>query len=121
MDEPSVVGTPTPLDWIRDGWPLVARCVRRLIHDDFWHDVAQDALLEAGRRRATFDPRRGRSDSWMVAIAVTHVRRWHRKHPASQHLPLSEVEADPAQVDHSASSADRRDLQLAIELLPERH
>ncbi|MEJ7648553.1 MAG: hypothetical protein WKF57_05790 [Nakamurella sp.] len=46
-DEPSTVAAPAPPEWIRDGWPLVARCVRRLIRDDAWHDVAQDALLEA--------------------------------------------------------------------------
>lgn len=119
-DEPSTVGAPAPPDWIRDGWPLVARCVRRLIRDDAWHDVAQDALLEAWRRRAAFDPDRGRADSWMLAIAVSHVRRFHRKHPATQHLPLSEVDCEPARSDHSAGSADRSDLLAAIDLLPER-
>lgn len=119
-DEPSTVAAPAPPGWIRDGWPLVARCVRRMIRDDAWHDVAQDALLEAWRRRATFDPTRGRADSWMVAIAISQVRRFQQRNRADQHVPLSEIEGKHAQIDHSAGSTDRGDLLAAIDRLPER-
>lgn len=56
----------------------------------------------------------------MVAIAVTHVRRFHQRHHDQRLGEISEPDAAPAQADHSAGIARRHDLQLAIEQLPER-
>ena len=50
--------------------PLVYRLALRVVRDEtLAEDVAQEALVEAWRKAASFDPAKGTAKGWVLTIA----------------------------------------------------
>jgi RNA polymerase sigma-70 factor (ECF subfamily) len=63
--------------WLAPHWPAMARLAARSGFDP--DDVLADALADAWRKRAQFDPARGSARSWLLAIVADQRRKaWRR-------------------------------------------
>jgi RNA polymerase sigma-70 factor (ECF subfamily) len=87
-------------------------------------DVAQEAFVRAWRRAATYDARRGRVLTWLLAIArnvAIDVVRPRRAQPLEAEALLSRLDAAQAREGAGADAAlaDRADLRAALRRLPE--
>jgi RNA polymerase sigma-70 factor (ECF subfamily) len=101
-------------DWVRPHWTAMAALARRLSDTADWEDVLQEALSSAWRKRAQFDPARGTSRAWLLAITADQARKSHRRIRA---LPFT------GQDDHPAPTVDQAlelDLDRAVAALPPR-
>ena len=63
--------------WVKPHWTAMARLAARSGFDP--EDILQDALADAWRKRAQFDPERGSARSWLLAItADQRSKTWRR-------------------------------------------
>jgi RNA polymerase sigma-70 factor (ECF subfamily) len=87
-------------------------------------DVAQEAFVRAWRRAATYDARRGRVLTWLLAIArnvAIDVVRPKRAQPLEADVLLSRLHAAQARETNGpdGSLAERTDLRDALRHLPD--
>lgn len=101
-------------DWVRPHWASMAALARRLSDTPDWEDVLQEALSSAWRKRGQFDPARGTSRAWLLAITADQARKSHRRVRA---LPVAGQNDRPAP---PADQALELDLDRAIASLPPR-
>jgi RNA polymerase sigma factor (sigma-70 family) len=74
-------------------------------------DIVQEALLNAWRKRAQFDPARGSLSGWLMAITADQARKsWRRRHLS---LPIQTISRLPSPDDHV-------DLERALQRLSPR-
>jgi RNA polymerase sigma-70 factor (ECF subfamily) len=63
--------------WVAPHWTAMARLAARSGSDP--DDILADALADAWRKRAQFDPARGSARSWLLAITADQRRKaWRR-------------------------------------------
>ncbi len=84
-------------------------------------DAVQDAFLAAWRTAASFDPRRGKAQTWLLTLvhrrAVDVVRREERRR--SDTLDEAPVDASASTEEEAAVRAQRRAVQSALAQLPD--
>jgi RNA polymerase sigma factor (sigma-70 family) len=60
----------------------MAALARRLSAAADWEDVLQEALTASWRKRSQFDPTRGTSRNWLLAIVADQAAKsWRRRRP----------------------------------------
>ena len=92
-----------------------------ILHDrDLADEVAQEAFVRAWRHAATYDARRGRVPTWLLAIArnlaIDHARM---RSPTPVDPDVIASELDLAHVDSPIDVGDRDSLRRAIASLPD--
>ncbi|MGI5166388.1 RNA polymerase sigma factor [Spirillospora sp. CA-253888] len=80
-------------------------------------DVAAETFLIAFRRRATFDPAKGRLRPWLFGIATTQIAQ-HRRAETRRYQAMSRVGAEPDAAGHeervlASVAAERMQPRLA--------
>src|SRR4051794_22686136 len=65
-------------DWTRPALLPMARLARRLAPNADPDDVVQEALARAWQKRSQFDPARGTSTTWLLAIVADQARSARR-------------------------------------------
>lgn len=98
--------------WVRPHLAVMARVAARFAPDADRDDVVQDALAQAWRSRATFDPDRGTPTAWLCTI-VAHRARRAAARPRLLSL-VHDVAARPVDVDGCV------DVERALARLPRR-
>lgn len=82
-------------DFYREILADVYRVARRVVRDDtLAEDVTQDALVEAWRKAASFDPAKGSAKAWVLTLA--HRRAVDRVRREQRHRDQMEAEAAEA-------------------------
>ncbi len=104
-------------EWVRPHWPAMARLASR--SGSAADDILADALANAWRKRAQFDPERGTARNWLLAITADQRRKAWRQ--ATRWLSRSTVLPEdggpaPAGADATASV----DLERALARLTSR-
>jgi RNA polymerase sigma-70 factor (ECF subfamily) len=78
----AVSGSRTPeafAEWVRPSLLAMARLAARLSPPGEGDDVVQEALVRAWSKWSQFDPSRGTSSSWLLAITADQARKAHRR------------------------------------------
>ena len=117
LPERAPVDATTFAEWVAPARLAMTRLARRLAPAADPEDVVQDALANAWRKRAQFDPERGTPTTWLLAIVADQARtsrrsRLRRLRVVHEDAPLPDVPAPPESGD--------LDLERAILRLPER-
>ncbi len=87
-------------------------------------EVAQEAMVEAWRKSARFDPARGSASSWIMTIAhhrsVDRVRASEsaRRRDTSWHAPRSEADIADTTFDEASAHLHTRSIFTALTQLP---
>src|SRR5471032_1897004 len=85
-------------------------------------DVVQDAFVEAWKRAATFDPRRGTAFSFVLTIArsraLDRLRSRGAEGRAPQAFPLEDKKPVPLPIESAEQRQDRDRIQGALASLP---
>jgi len=113
VTEPVPDGAAGFAGWVRPHWPAMAGLARRLSAPADWEDVLQEALTASWRKRSQFNPDRGSSRNWLLAIVADQAAKSRRRL-----RPVSDQDADrtsPAQ-----ESALTLDLDRAVRSLAHR-
>jgi RNA polymerase sigma-70 factor (ECF subfamily) len=98
--------------WVAPHLTAMSRLAGRLAPWADRDDVAQEALVQAWRKRHQFDPRRGTPSAWLLAITADRARRARRRRPS-----LAIVGDIPAEVRSADQSVD---IERAVSRLPAR-
>jgi RNA polymerase sigma-70 factor (ECF subfamily) len=90
--------------WLSPHWSAMARLAARSGSDP--DDILADALADAWRKRAQFDPTRGSARSWLLAITADQRRKaWHRAAALLSRRTTLPDEGGPAAEHVDASTA----------------
>jgi RNA polymerase sigma-70 factor (ECF subfamily) len=81
-------------DWVRPHLPAMSRLAARLAPNCDRDDVVQEAMVRAWRKRRLFDPSRGSTASWLLAITADRARRARQRRPAVVMGPLANARPD---------------------------
>jgi RNA polymerase sigma factor (sigma-70 family) len=93
--------------WVKPHWPAMARLAARSGGDP--DDILQDALADAWRKRAQYDPGRGSARSWLLAITADQRRKaWRRAARMFGRGTVLPEDGGPA--------VDRKDASAAVDL-----
>lgn len=74
MPVPLPLGVDGFEDFVRPHLPVLTAVAQRLVGRDDAQDVVQDALVRAWRRWSTFDPDKGTTRTWLLAIVMDRAR-----------------------------------------------
>jgi RNA polymerase sigma-70 factor (ECF subfamily) len=104
-------------DWTRPALPAMTRLARRLAPHTDPDDVVQESLTRAWLKREQFDPARGTSATWLLAIVADQARASRRSR-----VRRLRVVDDTANLPDAPAPEQSLDLDLdrAIERLAER-
>ncbi len=75
------------------------RVAARIAGVDNRDDVVQDALLQAWRARAQFDPHKGALSSWLIAITAHQATKVRRRQRAVPSRPFEGTEVPARDID----------------------
>lgn len=105
--------------WVTPHWEAMARLALRLVGEQQWEDVLQEALVLAWRKWHRFDASRGTPRTWLLTLTADQARRTRRKRrlvaaPAEIVQPHKNVEAF-LDLDRAIESLASRQ-RLAVEL-----
>lgn len=104
-------------EWTRPALVAMTRLARRLAPRADPDDVVQESLARAWQKRAQFDPSRGTSTTWLLAIVADQARSARRSRV--RRLRVVDDTADLPDPPASDQAPDV-DLERAIERLAER-
>ena len=80
-------------EWVAPHLPAMANLAARLAGPTDRDDVVQEALAWAWRKRSLYDPGRGSSRAWLLAIVADRARRtWRRRVAAPVSMSAGFVE-----------------------------
>lgn len=106
--------------WVAPHWSAMQRLVARLAPGPDRDDLLQEALLQAWRKRHTFDESKGAARTWLLTVTADRVRRSRRSvSPSVVALGDWDAPMDMAGTDPDLSRAVRRltgRQRMAIEL-----
>jgi RNA polymerase sigma-70 factor (ECF subfamily) len=97
--------------WVSPHWRSMVLTTARLVAASDRQDVVQEALLDAWRKRATYDPDRGSVRTWLLLITVDRARKHLRRL-----RPVQSQRAEIAVVQYPLEP--RLDLAREVERLP---
>ena len=104
-------------DWTRPALVAMTRLARRLAPRADPDDVVQESLARAWQKRAQFDPSRGTSTTWLLAIVADQARSARRSRVRRLRVVDDTADLpDPPATDQAPDV----DLERAIERLAER-
>lgn len=106
-------------EFLTPHWADMARLARRFAPSGQWEDALQDALSDAWRKRASFDPTRGSARNWLLAIVADQAYKGRRRlRPAEEFFddaaPLTDQDVD-LDLRHAVARLTRRQ-RLAVTL-----
>lgn len=108
--------------WVEPHWPAMVSLARRLVPLVDAEDVAQDALVNAWRKRARFDPDRGTPRPWLLALTADQARQSHRRRArvptptqSTDHVSVVDTYVDTDLYKALAALSTRQ--RLAVELV----
>lgn len=106
--------------WVSPHVGALAALAAREVGSADADDVVQEALLRAWRRRETYQPDRGTSRAWLVAIVLDQARRFRSRTRRAHPLGLSRGTTPDATAALDGRVAADVDLDRAIAHLPRR-
>lgn len=113
---PALVEPADFAEWTRAAVEPMRRLARRLVPTADADDVVQDALARAWQKRGQFDPARGSSTTWLLAIVADQARTARRTRTRRLRL-VDEFATLP---DRAAVESGDPGLEQAIDQLTER-
>lgn len=98
--------------WVEPHVPAMTRLAARLVAAADRDDVVQEAMVNAWRKRHTFDDRRGTPAGWLLGIVANCARRHRTRAPRDVPMMLPDGVVAPVESD--------LDLERALAGLPKR-
>ncbi len=102
-------------EWVRPHWPAMHALADRMSRAGSGEDVLQESLANAWRHRHAFDPERGGTRAWLLAIVANQARRSYRGAP-----PAGRLKDEAAVGDDHGNLIQRIDIATAMQRLSER-
>jgi RNA polymerase sigma factor (sigma-70 family) len=105
-------------DWVRPWLPAMLRLAARLMSPDQAEDVVQESLVRAWRKRKLFDPTRGTTGGWLLAIVADNAR--HARSHLLRDAPTTDLADASTTGARTPDTAADIDLERALNRLSSR-